>query len=142
MVRECPRPANFGELGDSGVVLLVGEGRMGDGPGDRVVLLARGDQQGAPVWIAGVDLGLGPRVEVGGAGLEDRRARSRDCECLVEVLGFFLSDRVGEGVTELVVGERHRAVVISRVAEYRRGRPERGDRQRQYASERRRVYSD
>src|SRR5215469_8569341 len=39
-----------------------------------VVLLARDDQQRPALWVLGVDLRLGPGVQVRGRGLEERHA--------------------------------------------------------------------
>ena len=60
-----------------------------------------------------VDLRLGPRVEVGGRGLEERRARGRHRVGVVELLGLVLADGVGERVAELLVGQRDRAVRLA-----------------------------
>jgi hypothetical protein len=55
----------LGDLGDALVVPLLLEGRVGARRRDRVVVLAVDDEQRPPVGIGGVDLGLGPGVEVG-----------------------------------------------------------------------------
>lgn len=52
------------DLGDAGVALLALVGRVGDGPRDRVVLLAVGDQQRPAAGVLGVDSRLSPRVEL------------------------------------------------------------------------------
>ena len=41
---------------------------------------------------------------------------------VVELLGLVLADRVGEGVAELLVGQRHGPAAVGRVAEHRRRR--------------------
>ena len=53
-----------------------------------------------------------------------------------------LADRIGEAVAELVVGERDGAVAVARLGEHGRPRPQRRDRQRQDAAERRGVDRD
>jgi len=53
------------DLGDARVALLPLVGRVGDRPGNRVVLLPVEDQQRAPIGVLRVDLRLGPGVEVG-----------------------------------------------------------------------------
>jgi hypothetical protein len=46
--------------------------------------------------ILGVNLGLGPGIEVGRGGLEERRAGSRHRVGLAELLGLVLAQGVGE----------------------------------------------
>ena len=60
------------DLRDSRIVLLPLVRRVRDRPGHGVVLLAIDDQQRTPVGVLGVDLGLGPRVEVRIAHLHER----------------------------------------------------------------------
>ncbi len=68
-----------------------------------MVLPAGDDQERSAGGILGVDLRLGPRVEVGRRRLEERDARGRHREGLVQVLCLVLTDRVCEGVAELIV---------------------------------------
>ena len=74
------RVATAGDLGDLGRARVLGlllVRRVGDRPRHGVVLLAGDDQQRTAVGVRGVHARLGPRVEVGGGGLEQRRARPR-----------------------------------------------------------------
>ena len=66
-------------------------------------LLARNEQHGAAFGIPRVDLRLGPRVEVGGRGLEERQPGGGHGERLVKLSRLVLLHGVGEGVAELVV---------------------------------------
>src|SRR6266511_3994305 len=88
------------DLGHALVVLLLLVGRVRDRPWDGVVLLAGDHQQRATLWVPGVDLRLGPGVEVGRRGLEQRLPRGRHGIRLVQLLGLFLADRVREAVAE------------------------------------------
>jgi len=67
-------------------------GGVGDGPRDRVVPLAGQDHQRSAVGALRVDLRLGPRIEVGGRGLEQRRAGRRHRVGVVELLGLLCDD--------------------------------------------------
>src|SRR5271165_2796922 len=111
--------AHLNDLGHVLVVLLVLVGGIGDRPRDGVVLLAGDEQQRPAAGIFGVDLRLGPRVEVGRRRLEQRQARGGHGEGLVELFRLVLRHGVGERVAELVVGERDRAVPVGRVAQRR-----------------------
>ena len=135
MVSACPRSGHLGDLGHALVALLLLVGGVGDRPRDRVVLLAGDDQQRPAVGVLAVDLRLGPRVEVGGGGLEERRPGGGHGVGVVELLGLVLADRVGEAEAELLVGQRDGAVAVGGVGEDRRRRLQRGDRQRQDAAE-------
>src|SRR6266540_5175725 len=134
-----PAVRDLGDLGHALVALLPLVGGVRDRPRDRVVLLARNDEQRSPIRILGVHLGFGPRVEVGSRRLEERSARRRYSERVVQLFRLALAHGVGEREAELLVGERDRSVAIGRVAEDRRRRLERGDRQRQHAAEGRRI---
>src|SRR5271165_1679544 len=134
-----PAAGHLDHLGHAGVALLVLVGGAGDRRRRGVVFLAGDEQHRAAVGVAGVDLRLGPRVEVGGCALEQGPSRRGHREGLVELLGFVLGHDVGEGVPELVVGQRHCPVAVGRVAQSRTGYPQRRDRERQDAAERCRV---
>ena len=54
-------------------------------------------------------------------GLEQRLAWGWYGEVIVELLGLVFADGVGEAVSELVVGQRHRPVAVGRIAEHREG---------------------
>src|SRR5438094_10052443 len=58
------------DLGYAGIALLLLVGGVRDRPRDRVVLLAIENEQRPTLWVDRVDLGLRPRVEVRGRGLE------------------------------------------------------------------------
>src|SRR5206468_11454372 len=98
------------DLGHALVARLALVGRVRDGPRDHVVLLAVHDEQRAPLRVLRVDLRLGPRVEVGGGGLEEGLPGGRYREGRVQLFGLVLADGVGEGVAELLVRERYRAM--------------------------------
>ena len=110
--------AATGHLYELGYLLLVLRlllvRGVGDGPGHVVVLLAGDDQQRTACGVLPVDLDLGPRVQVRRCGLEQRFTRCRHGVLPVEPCGFVLADRVGEPVSELVVGERDRPVAVER----------------------------
>src|SRR4029077_10482841 len=103
------------DLGRALVVQLLLVGGVGDRRWDRVVFSAGNDQERSAVGVLGVDLRLRPRVDVGYRRLKERHARRRHREGLVQLLGLILADRVGEGVAELVVGKRNRAIAVERV---------------------------
>ena len=108
------------DLSHAGILLLLLVGGMGDRPRHRVVVLARDDQQRSTLGILRIDLGFRPRVEVGGGCLEDRYAGARHRVFLVQLVRFALVYGVGEGVAELLVGQRDGAGVVERVAQDRR----------------------
>src|SRR5260370_38726072 len=66
------------ELGDGGIVLLHLVSSRDDHQRDRMVLLARNEQEGATLGGLCVDPVFRPRVEVGGRRLEDCRAGTRE----------------------------------------------------------------
>ena len=92
--------------------------------------------------VRGVHARLGPAVQVGRRGLEQRASGPRHGVALVERAGLVLRHRVAERVAELLLAEHHRAPPVRGVGEDRGRRPERGDRQREHAPERRRVDGD
>ena len=93
------------------------------------------DQQRPPLGVLAVDLCLGPGVQVGRRGLEQRRARRRHVERLVELLRLVVAQGVGPSVPELIERERDGAAAVGGVCEHRHRRPQRGDRKRQHAAE-------
>src|SRR5215217_7922283 len=107
------------DLGHAGVVLLLLVGGVDDRRRDGVIQLAGEEQQRPPVGVLGVDLVLGPGIQVGRRGLPQRLAGGRHRELLIQLLGLLLADGVGEAVAELLEGERHRPVTVGRVAQHR-----------------------
>src|SRR5689334_6809496 len=99
-----PATRDGAELGDRGIALLQLVLGGDDRQGDRMVLLARDEQEGATLGIPGVDPVFRPRVEIGGSALEDECAGPRDRILLVELVGFVLIYGIGEAVPELLVG--------------------------------------
>src|SRR5215211_5464705 len=63
--QRVPAVLHLDDLGHALVVLLLLVGGVDDRPGDGVILLPRDEQQRPPFGVVGVDLGLGPGVEVG-----------------------------------------------------------------------------
>src|SRR6266571_3586024 len=100
-----PATGYFADLSDSWIFLLSLVGGMGNRPRHGVVVLAGDDQQRSTPGILRVDLGFRPRVEIGGGRLEDRHTRAGHRVRLVEFMRLALVDGVGEGVTELLVGQ-------------------------------------
>src|SRR5258708_5634739 len=66
-----PATRDFAELRDRGIVLLQLVSSRDDRQRDRMVFLARDDQQRSTRGVLGVELVFRPRVEVGGSDLED-----------------------------------------------------------------------
>ena len=113
------RVAASRHLNDVGLALVARlklVGSVGQCRWHRVVLFARDDEQGSAIRVLGVDLRLGPRVEVAGRGLEQRLARRRYRELLVQRLGLVLVDGVRERLPELLVRERNRLLAVRGVA--------------------------
>src|SRR5260370_25575892 len=109
-----------GGLGDGGSVLVQLVSRRDDRQRDRMVLLARNEQEWATLGVLGVDLVFRPGVEVGGRSLEDWRAGTGDRVRFVQLVGFVLIDGVSEGITELLVGQRDGPAVVEWSAQHRR----------------------
>src|SRR6266516_4369809 len=110
-----PATGYFADLSDSWIFLLSLVGGMGNRPWHGVVELARDDQQRSTLGILRVDLGFGPRVEIGAGRLEDWHPGAGHRVRLVEDVRFALVDGVGEGETELLVGQRDGAGVVEGV---------------------------
>ena len=123
------------DLGHALIALLILVGGVRDRRGDRVVLVPGDDQQGSAVGVLGIDLRLGPGVEVFGCRLEQGGAWGRHREGFVEFLRLFLANGVGESVAELLVGQRDCAVAVGWIAEHRRCRLQRRERQREHSAE-------
>src|SRR6266702_3487957 len=137
-----PAVGYFMDLSHARVLLLLLVGGMGDRPRDGVVVLAGDDQQRSTLGILRVDLGFCPRVDIGGGCLEDRHAGARHRVFLVQLVRFALVYGVGEGVTELLVGQRDGTGVVKRVAQDRRRGLQRREGQGEHAAERRGVDRD
>src|SRR5207253_5433486 len=88
------------DLGDTGVPSLLLVRRVDDCPRHRVIVLAGYEQQRAAVGTLAVYLRLGPRIEVGARGLEQRSAGRRDVERLVQLLRLVVA-RSEEHTSEL-----------------------------------------
>src|SRR5438105_15915983 len=116
---------NLDDLGHAFVALLALERGVGDRPRHRVVLLAVDDQQRPALGVLGVDLGLGPRIEVRARRLKQRLAGGRHGERLIQLLCLVLAHRVGEREAKLLVGKRYRTVAVRRIAEHGRCGPQR-----------------
>src|SRR5216683_4472455 len=108
------------ELGDRGIVLLQLVSSRDDRQRDRMVLLARNEQEWATLGVLGVDLVFRPGIEVGGSSLENWRAGTGDRVRLVQGVRFVLIDGVSEGITELLVGQRDGPGVVEGIAQDRR----------------------
>src|SRR5438132_12691038 len=109
----------FADLSHAGILLLLLVGGMGNRPRHGVVVLARDDQQRSTLGILRVDPGFRPRVEIGGGRLEERHTGAGDRVRLVQLVSFALVYGVGEGETELLVGERNGAGVVEGIAQDR-----------------------
>src|SRR2546421_4148066 len=112
--KRVPPVLHLHNLGHPTVLLLLLERGVRDRPGNRVVFLTGDDQHRATIRVLDVDLGLRPRIEVGGRGLEERYARRRHGESLVELLCLLLVDGVREAEAELLEGERDRPLAVRR----------------------------
>src|SRR5438105_1164072 len=115
-----PSAGYFVDLSHAGILLLLLVGGMGNRPRHGVIVLARDDQQRSTPGILRVDLSFRPWVEVGGGRLEDRHTGAGHRVRLVQGVRFALVDRVGEGETELLVGQWDGAGVVEGVAQDRR----------------------
>src|SRR5436190_455552 len=78
MVNSQGMPAirDFLDQSFGGILLLLLVRSMGNCPRHGVVILARDNEQRSTVRILGVDLGFGPRIEIGAGSLEDRHSRA------------------------------------------------------------------
>src|SRR5713101_2262744 len=125
----------FDDLGYALIALLLLVGSVRDRPGNLVVLGAVDEQEWSAVGVLGVDLRLGPWVDVRGRRLEERHAGCRHGVCLVQLLRFVLADGIRESVAELVVSKGDGTIDVERVAEDGRPRLQRRERQRKHATE-------
>ena len=137
-----PAARDLPDLGHARVALLALVGSVRDRPGYGVVLLAVDDQQRAAVGVGGVDLSLGPGIEVGRRRLKQRKPWGRNRERVVQLLRLGFADRVRKCKAELLVSERDRLVAVGRVAQSRRSSLQGRDRQGQHTPKRRRVDRD
>src|SRR2546428_2763669 len=85
-----PATGYFADLSDSWIFLLSLVGGMGNRPRHGVVVLAGDDQQRSTLGILRVDLGFGPRVEIGSGRLEDRHPGARHRVRLIQRVRFAL----------------------------------------------------
>src|SRR6266852_2640720 len=120
-----PAVGYFLDFGHGGISLLLLVGGIGNSPRDGVVFLAGDDQEWSTLGVLRVDLGLRPRVEVGGGSLEERRAGGRHRKRLEQLVCFALVHGIGEGETELLEGKWDGPVVVERVPNNRRRRLQR-----------------
>src|SRR6266849_8144537 len=137
-----PATSYFAELRDRGIVLLQLVLSSDDRQGDRMVFLARDEQEGATRRVLCVDPVFRPRVEVGGSALEDERAGTGDRKLVVELVGFVLIYGIGKAVPELLVGQCDRPVVVGGIAQDWCAGLELGERQRQHAAKPGRIDGD
>src|SRR3982751_213626 len=77
------------DLGDAWIVLLLLVRGMRDRPRHGVILLAGDDEERPTIWIVGVDLHLGPWIEIGGGRLKERHPRGRGGARLIQLLRLF-----------------------------------------------------
>ena len=122
----------------------------GDGPGPAVaagvrldlrhrrdVVGATGDeQQRGPVAVGEVDPDRGSRVEVGQCGLEQHSPGAGHVVTLVDPVGLLAAHGVGEGVVELLGGQRHRLTPVGQAAQDRERDPQGRERQPQHPLDR------
>src|SRR6266581_3764818 len=114
-----PSVGHLADFRDGGIFLLLLVGGIGDRHRGGVVFLARDDQEWSTLGVLRIDLGFRPRVEVGGGCLEEWHARSGHRKRLVQLVGFVFVHLVGEGETELLVGQWDGSIVVQRVAQHR-----------------------
>ena len=124
------------DLGDSGVVPLALERCVCDRPRHRVVFLSIEDQQRPAIRVLGVQLCLGPRVQIGVGHLHQRHAWRRHVVGLVQPLGLLVVEGIRPAVLELVQGESDGAAPVQGVSKHGARRPQRCDRQRQHTAKR------
>src|SRR5215204_4670770 len=123
---------------DVAVVLDV---RLVDRWRHQVVLAPRYEQQGRPLLVAEVHVGvLVSWREVGQHRVPHEAARSGDVVALVGLVRVLPAQSVGEGVVELLFGEAHRLVAVGGVPKNREEGPYLRDRGYPDALGRRGVY--
>src|SRR5258707_13066137 len=98
-----PAVGYFTDLRDAGILLLLLVGGMGNRPRHGVVVLAGDDQQRSTLGILRVDLGFGPRVEIGGGRPGERPPRAWHRGRILKRVPFPLGYGVGEGEKGLLV---------------------------------------
>src|SRR5918994_4166272 len=90
-----------------------------------VVLAARYEQQRCPLFVPEVYVVLLVAWgEVGGSADPHQPARGGDVVALVDLLGLFAAEGVGEGEVELLGGEAHGLVAVGGVPQEREERPD------------------
>ncbi len=107
---------NLLDLGYGGILLLLLERGIGNRPRYRVVFLAGNDEQRPTLRILNINLGFCPRVQIGRSRLEDRPTGAGYRVSLIQSMRFFLVYGIGEGETELIVGQRDGAGVVEWIA--------------------------
>jgi hypothetical protein len=137
-----PATGYFAELRDRWIVLLQLVLSSDDRQGDRMVFLARDEQEWATRRVPGVDPVFRPRVEVGGSALEDERAGTGDRILVVELVGLVFRQRIGKAVPELLVGQCDGPIIVGGIAQDWRAGLELGERQRQHAAKPGRIDGD
>ena len=83
-------------------------------------------QQRSAHGVVGVDGRGGVAGEVGRRILEQRPARAGDGPRVEERVGLLFGDGVAEAVAELLGGQRHRPLLVGRIAEHREAGPAAG----------------
>jgi hypothetical protein len=101
------------------------------------VVLPERDEQQRRAAAPEMHLGRRVAVEVRERALAQHGARGRHVVAAEELVGLLLGERVGERVVELLLVERDRLVVAERVAQHRRDRADRRERQVEHALYRR-----
>ena len=141
MVSECPRSSNSLYSVTDGLSAYSLKTCLVTLDGT-VVVVAAHQQERPPDGVVGVDGGRRVLREGGGGVLEERTAGTGDGPRLEQGVGLLLGQGVAEAVVELLGRQRHRALLVGRVAQHRESRAELGERQRRDALDGRRVDGD
>src|SRR5438270_3988856 len=94
--QRVPAVGHLNNLGHAVISLLLLVRGVGDGPRNGVVFLAGNDQQRSSFRVLGVDLCLGPWVEVRGSCLEQRHTGSRSGQVRVQLVRVVLNRRASK----------------------------------------------
>ena len=132
----------FVELGDPRIALLQLVLSFDDRQWNRMVFLARNEQEGTTRGIPGVDTVFGPWVEVGGNSLEEGCAGTGDCILVVKLVGFAFLQHIGKAVPELLVGQGNSPVIVGGIAQDWSAYLEFGERHWQYTAKACRIDSN